>query len=96
MNSIIEKIQKDIRDLNTKICCTQKQFYVSILFETISPFTYIAPNAMVIVSVSNPDALTYTITKNGVAYTLGTPIAQYDTIVVIVDGLGYIKLNCTL
>jgi hypothetical protein len=71
-------------------------FSVSVLFQTVTPFTYIAPEPMTILSVSNPNALTFSITINGSAYTLGTTIAQYDTIVVTVNSTGFIKLNCTL
>jgi hypothetical protein len=71
-------------------------FSVSLLFETVTPFTYVAPEPMSIVSVSNPNTLTFSITKNGSPYTLGTPIAQFDTIVVTVNAIGFLKLNCTL
>ncbi len=69
-------------------------FNVSINYLSVLPFTLVLPYNFSINSITNPDALTVTITRNGSPYTLGTTINTFDDIVVTVSGIGFVNLNC--
>jgi hypothetical protein len=68
-------------------------FNISINYIDVEPFPYVANSAFKINSIDNPDTVTITILNNGVAYTLGDTIAQYDELTISVDSVGFINLN---
>jgi hypothetical protein len=72
-----------------------KDFNVSLNFIDVEDFPLILPYQFTIDSVDNPDTLTVTITRNGSPYTLGTTINAYDDMLITVDSIGFINLNCS-
>lgn len=72
-------------------------FYIGVNFEAVQDWNYVAPEAFKINSIDNPDSITYTLTVNTVAYTLGDPISLYDDVQISsVSAVGFLKLNSEL
>lgn len=79
-----------ITDIYSKI----NSFLISLNFLSTDDFEYRANKKFKIVSVDNPDSVTYTISVEGTAYTLGNTINLYDDILVTTDSVGFLNLNC--
>lgn len=72
-------------------------FYLGLNFIDINDWLYRAPEDFRIDTVDNPDGITYSIQHEGLTYSLGSTISQYDDLSVInVNTPGFIKLNCTV
>lgn len=69
-------------------------FSISVLFETVDTFRYVAAESFKVNQINNPDGLTITLEVNAVAYTLGDTIEQYDELTIDVDAVGFVNLRC--
>ena len=69
-------------------------FSISVLFETVSTFRYVAAESFRINQINNPDGLTITLEVNASPYTLGDTIEQYDELTVDVNLVGFVNLRC--
>jgi hypothetical protein len=70
-------------------------FTVSLNFEEVTTYTLICPEAMSIDSIESNVTATITITKSGAAYTYGTALAKFDTLMITPDVVCFINLKCT-
>ena len=69
-------------------------FSISVLFETVDTFRYVAAESFKVNQINNPDGLTITLEVNAVAYTLGDTIEQYDELTIDVNAVGFVNLRC--
>lgn len=74
----------------------QFNFDISVLFEDATLLTYRAPRKFKVVSVDNPDSITYSIEVNGNPYVLGNTINLYDTMSILPSAPGFIVLRCQM
>ena len=73
---------------------TSPLFNIYLNFIDTTPFPYVAPIAFKVDSVTNPNAVIFSLTNNGVAYVLGNTILQYDNFLITVVSAGFLNLNC--
>lgn len=78
------------------IISSQSNFYIAVNYESVSTFTYVAPETFRVDSITNPSGLTLTTLLNGSPYTTGNTINYLDTLTILPNTTGFIKLNCTL
>ena len=74
---------------------TSKNLNVYLNFEAATSFDYIVPYDLTFDSYSTSVAMTVTFTVSAVPYSFGTPLNQYDILVVTTDTPGLITLTGT-
>lgn len=92
--------QTDIDELKvwdgTDYVIINNSFYIFCDFKDIEDFEYVSPETFKIISIDNPNTITYTITVNSTPYVLGNTINIYDNVLITTLERGYLKIICQL